>query len=190
MSNKTSTIGARYRWDQVRAGAALGLLGFTLLAVIPSNAHAQDGSETPPPAAGSSEPVQPAAPASVPNEVAALSPSISDVQIVGPWQVGDDQGVWRSLMLQPGSDTTKSRFFVQQISESGTSPAVVATTEVAEVATLDGTIVGYRADQPAEGDKSGLTLFFDIVPTGGEISETYEFFISPGQPYRFGPASN
>ncbi len=128
--------------------------------------------------------------AEVMTAIANLSPIIGDVQIVGPWVEGDRNGVWRTIMTQALGETKGSRFFYQQVQERDGKPVVVASTEVTEIATIEGAIVGYRADAPAEGKESNLTLFFDIVPLDGEISETYELFVAPGQPYRFGPASN
>lgn len=128
--------------------------------------------------------------AEVMGAIANLSPIIGDVQIVGPWVEGDRNGVWRTIMTQALGETKGSRFFFQQVEERDGKPTVVASTEVTEIADVDGAIVGYRADAPAEGEESNLTLFFDIVPLDGEISETYELFVAPGQPYRFGPASN
>ncbi|WP_279479500.1 hypothetical protein [Aureimonas sp. SK2] len=122
--------------------------------------------------------------------IAGLSPLIGDVQIVGPWADGERNGVWRTIMTQAMGETKGSRFFFQQVQEQDGKPVVIASTEVTEIAEVNGAIVGYRADAPAEGQESNLTLFFDIVPLDGEISETYELFVAPGQPYRFGPASN
>lgn len=140
---------------------------------------------SPAPAAGSAE-----RNAEVMSAIAALSPIIGDVQIVGPWAVDGRNGVWRTIMTQALGETKGSRFFFQQVEERDGKPTVVSSTEVTEIAEVDGAIVGYRADAPAEGQESNLTLFFDIVPMDGEISETYELFVAPGQPYRFGPASN
>jgi hypothetical protein len=128
--------------------------------------------------------------AEVMGAIATLSPIIGDVQIVGPWAVDGRNGVWRTIMTQALGETKGSRFFFQQVEERDGKPTVVSSTEVTEIAEVDGAIVGYRADAPAEGQESNLTLFFDIVPMDGEISETYELFVAPGQPYRFGPASN
>jgi hypothetical protein len=123
--------------------------------------------------------------------IANLAPMIGDVQIVGPWVDGARHGIWRTIMTQTAGEATGSRFFVQQIEEKDGSASVVSSSvEVTEIAAIEGAITGYRADPPAEGEESNLTLFFDIVPTDGEIAETYELFVAPNQPYRFGPASN
>ncbi|WP_156420955.1 hypothetical protein [Aureimonas sp. AU22] len=161
----------------------------------------QDSAPAPaPPAPASPDVTQPGAaakPAPTPEQnaevmsaISNLSPIIGDVQIVGPWVEGERNGVWRTIMTQALGETKGSRFFFQQVEEREGKPVVVASTEVTEIAEVDGAIVGYRADAPAEGQESNLTLFFDIVPLDGEISETYELFVAPGQPYRFGPASN
>ncbi len=128
--------------------------------------------------------------ADVLSAIANLSPMIGDVQIVGPWAEGDRNGVWRTIMTQSVGETKGNRFFYQQVEERDGKAVVVNSTEVTEIQTVQGAIVGYRADAPAEGQESNLTLFFDIVPLDGEITETYELFVAPGQPYRFGPASN
>lgn len=149
------------------------------------------------PAPAASAPTAPASSASTVEQnadvmaaIAGLSPLIGDVQIVGPWADGERNGVWRTIMTQAMGETKGSRFFFQQVQERDGRPVVIASTEVTEIAEVNGAIVGYRADAPAEGQESNLTLFFDIVPLDGEISETYELFVAPGQPYRFGPASN
>lgn len=119
-----------------------------------------------------------------------LATAIGDVQIVGPWVDGERRGVWRTVMTQNVGEAAGNRFFVQQLQEADGAMSVASTTEVTEIASVNGAVVGYRADAPAEGEESNLTLFFDIVPLDGEISETYELFVAPGQPYRFGPATN
>jgi predicted secreted protein len=167
----------------------------------PAAPAAQDSAPAPAaPAPASPDVTQPGAaakPAPTPEQnaevmsaISNLSPIIGDVQIVGPWVEGERNGVWRTIMTQALGETKGSRFFFQQVEERQGKPVVVASTEVTEIAEVDGAIVGYRADAPAEGQESNLTLFFDIVPLDGEISETYELFVAPGQPYRFGPASN
>lgn len=128
--------------------------------------------------------------AEVLSAIANLAPMIGDVQIVGPWTDGDRHGVWRTIMTQTAGEATGSRFFVQQLEEKDGRASVSSSTEVTEIAALDGAIVGYRADPPAEGQESSLTLFFDVVPSDGEVSQTYELFVSPNEPYRFGPATN
>ena len=52
------------------------------------------------------------------------------------------------------------------------------------------TVVGYRADEPSSEEPSGLSLFFEIVPRDGEISETYELHVQPDGSYDFGFATN
>lgn len=120
-----------------------------------------------------------------------LSPLVQDVQIVGPWSDGDEHGVWRTVMLQPAGDDAETHFFIQQLDASGHDGlAVRSSHEITEVAQIDGQIVGYRADDPNEVEPNSLSLFFEVVPSDGEISETYELHFTPGQPYIFGPASN
>ncbi|NDW03360.1 hypothetical protein [Jiella pacifica] len=136
-----------------------------------------------------------AQPAAEPSEFAAavekLSPLVQDVQVVGPWSEGDEHGVWRTVMVQPAGDDAKAHFFIQQLDASGHDGlAVRSTTEIPEIAKMDGQIVGYRADDPNEAEPNSLSLFFEVVPSDGEISETYELHFMPGQPYMFGPASN
>ncbi|WP_062226078.1 hypothetical protein [Aureimonas frigidaquae] len=145
--------------------------------------------ETSAPAAGAAVPAEPAAPAE-PAEITALSPYISDVQVLGPWTAENASGVWRTVLLQKAGEPTGNRFFVQQLQENDGTLSLVSSTEITEVAELDGAIVGYRADQPSEDSPSTLSLYLDIVPLDGEISETYELFMTPGEAYRFGPASN
>ncbi|WP_157944557.1 hypothetical protein [Mangrovicella endophytica] len=123
-------------------------------------------------------------------QVQALPVAIQDVQVVGPWSEGERHGVWRGVMLHEPRDDARYRFFIQQIEEVGGAFQIKATTEVKEMASIDGAVVDYRADEPEEGDTTSLTLFFDIVPSDGEIAETYELHVFTGQPYTFGPASN
>ena len=123
--------------------------------------------------------------------IQALPTPIEDVQVVGPWSDGDKSGVWRTVMLQVGPPEKESyRFFIQQIDKSAGSTGVLSTTEIKEINSVNGAIVGYRADEPSEEDTTGLTLFFDIVPSDGEIAETYELHYFKDQPYTFGPATN
>lgn len=174
------------------------LLASTLLALAPSVALAQTAPEAPPasaPAAGGEVPAaQPqdeaARNAKVLSAIANLDPLVGDVQLVGPWTDGDRHGVWRTIMTQPAHETGGNRFFVQQIEQTGDTSRVSSSVEVTEVAEVKGAVVGYRADAPAEGQESNLTLFFDILPLDGEVTDTYELFIAPNTPYRFGPATN
>lgn len=123
--------------------------------------------------------------------VGTLPTGIEDVQVVGPWMDGDRSGVWRTIMMQVGTSERESyRFYIQQIERTGETQGVIATTEITEMPGIDGAIVGYRAEEPSEEDPSGLTLFFDIVPSDGEIAETYELHFFKDQPYTFGPATN
>ncbi|MCE7028029.1 hypothetical protein [Jiella avicenniae] len=120
-----------------------------------------------------------------------LSPLVQDVQVVGPWSEGDEHGVWRTVMVQPAGENAKTHFFIQQLDASGHDGlAIRSTTEIPEIAKMDGQVVGYRADDPNEAEPNSLSLFFEVVPSDGEISETYELHFMPGQPYVFGPASN
>jgi hypothetical protein len=128
--------------------------------------------------------------AEVLSAISNLAPMIGDVQIVGPWTDADRHGVWRTIMTQTAGEATGSRFFVQQLEEKDGRASVASSTEVTEIAAVDGAIVGYRADPPAEGQESSLTLFFDVLPSDGEVSQTYELFVAPNEPYRFGPATN
>ncbi|WP_210168851.1 hypothetical protein [Aureimonas sp. D3] len=122
--------------------------------------------------------------------ISALDPMIGDVQLVGPWTDGERHGVWRTVMTQPAKEDGGNRFFVQQIEQSAEGSRVSSSVEITEIADVKGAVVGYRADPPAEGQESNLTLFFDILPLDGEVTDTYELFIAPNTPYRFGPASN
>ena len=175
--------------------SAVALLAFSLAAqaqdAAPPSAAPAPAEATPAPAEGTA-PAALAAPAdpAIAAAVAALSTAIGDVQIVGPWVDGERRGVWRTVMTQNIGEAAGNRFFVQQLEERDGTMSVATTTEVTEIASVNGAVVGYRADAPAEGEESNLTLFFDIVPLDGEISETYELFVAPGQPYRFGPATN
>lgn len=99
--------------------------------------------------------------------------------------------MWRTVMLQVGPPEKESyRFFIQQLEKAVATTSILATTEIKEIPGIDGAIVGYRADEPSEEDTTSLTLFFDIVPSDGEISETYELHYFKDQPYTFGPATN
>ncbi|MCM2504282.1 hypothetical protein NDN16_11425 [Aureimonas altamirensis] len=130
------------------------------------------------------------APAATAPELDQLSPYITDVQVLGPWADGESNGVWRTVLLQAAGDPDGNRFFVQQVREDEGQLSVLTTTEIVEVSRLNGAIVNYRADEPSEDAPSTLSLFLDIVPLDGEIAETYELFVTPGEPYVFGPASN
>ncbi|WAJ31022.1 hypothetical protein [Antarcticirhabdus aurantiaca] len=154
---------------------------------------------TPPAAAPAPEPATPSNEAAAPSDaagelaskVAAFDPYVEDVQVVGPWTEGDKAGVWRTVMVREADDPEAYRFFVQSVTDDGGKLVVRDTTEITELADIEGGIVGYRADEDGEDTSDGLTLFFDIVPSDGEISETYELhFFGAGKPYQFGPASN
>ena len=149
------------------------------------------------PASSGGQPSSSAAPQATANTaadagalVAALSPVIGDVQVMGEWRNGDHRGVWRTVMVQVPGETKGNRFFVQQIEETDKAMQVANTTEINEVAQVNGAVTGYRADEPTEGLENSLSLFFDIVPLDGEIADTYELFFTPNEPYTFGPASN
>lgn len=171
-------------------------------AVTAAPAFAQEAATPDAPSAAEGAPAVPAgetpaaaeASAASPDEVAAavaaLPVAVGDVQVVGPWVDGERRGVWRTVMTQDAGETAGNRFFLQRIEETDGGMSVAETTEVTEIAEIEGAVVGYRTDAPPEGQESTLTLFFDIVPLDGEISETYELFVTPGQPYRFGPATN
>lgn len=132
-----------------------------------------------------------AAPAGDPAAAAASLPAIiEDVQVVGPWTEGETSGIWRTIMMQVGAGEESYRFFVQRIEKTGGRQAVLSTTEIKEVSGVKGAIVGYRADEPSEGNASGLSLFFDIVRPDGEIPETYELHFQNDATYTFGPATN
>jgi hypothetical protein len=111
--------------------------------------------------------------------------------VVGPWIDGDKSGVWRTAMVQVGTGEKESyRFFIQQVEKAAGVATVLTSTEIKEVTGVNGSIVGYRADEPTEGDTTGLTLFFDIVPSDGEIAETYELHFQEDRTYTFGPSTN
>ena len=128
-----------------------------------------------------------------------LPTQIEDVQVVGPWTEGGTNGVWRTVMMQVGgAEKEVYRFFVQKLDRVGPGARILDTTEIKEVAGVDGAVVGYRADEPQEDGEgtdggapvSDLTLFFDVVPSNGEIPETYELHFMKDRTYNFGPASN
>ncbi|ALN73337.1 hypothetical protein [Aureimonas sp. AU20] len=160
-------------------------------AAPPSATETTPTTEAPPAPAASLKPQDEAGRnAKVLSAIAGLDPLIGDVQLVGPWTDGDRHGVWRTVMTQPAQENGGNRFFVQQIEQSGDVSHVSSSIEVTEIAEVKGAVVGYRADPPAEGQESNLTLFFDILPLDGEVTDTYELFIAPNTPYRFGPATN
>ncbi|WP_082529485.1 hypothetical protein [Aurantimonas sp. Leaf443] len=119
-----------------------------------------------------------------------LPASVEDVQIVASWSEGEDSGVWRTVMVRSASDPGKYRFFLQQLRVQDGRASLKSTEEVKEINMIEGAVVGYRADEPDPAAPSSLTLFFEIMPVDGEIPETYQLFYTPGEPYRFGPASN
>ncbi|KAA0970541.1 hypothetical protein FPY71_08550 [Aureimonas fodinaquatilis] len=142
-------------------------------------------------APASDAPAQETAPdVTVPAEVISLSPYISDVQVLGPWTDSGKSGIWRTALLVSAGQPNGNRFFVQQVEEGPSDLTVLQTTEITEIAQLNGAIVGYRADEPTPDAPSTLSIFLDIVPLDAEIAETFELFISPDAAYRFGPASN
>jgi len=173
-------------------------LPFVMSATLALAQETTPALQPPAPASDAAPPASPSAPAPdeaarnavVLSAISALAPMIGDVQIVGPWVEGDRHGIWRTVMTQPVAETSGNRFFVQQIEEKSGNNTVIASTEITEIASIEGAVVGYRADAPAAGDDSNLTLFFDIVPLDGEVSESYELFFSPTEAYRFGPATN
>ncbi|KQT48797.1 hypothetical protein ASG43_08075 [Aureimonas sp. Leaf454] len=122
--------------------------------------------------------------------VETLLTEIEDVQVVGPWTEGERNGVWRTVMMQVKGKEDVYRFFIQQLERVNGAQTILSTTEIKEVQSVNGAIVGYRADEPTEGETNSLTLFFDIVPSDGEIAETYELHFTKDSPYTFGPATN
>ena len=157
----------------------------------PSTAEPADGGQTAPPApVAMGTASTPEAIAKAKSAAESLSPMIEDVQIVGPWSDGDKQGVWRTVMVQSPEGETKFHFFVQQLQGSGADLSLKSSKEIPEINQMKGAVVGYRADEPSEDDPTSLTLFFDILPTDGEIAETYQLNYFPNAPYEFGPASN
>ena len=169
------------------------------LALLSSSALAQDGSAPAgdAPAASAAAPSATVTPApSSPNAsqtgsiVDTLSPLIEDVQIVGPWDQDGTKGVWRTVMARDPSDTSRSHFFLQQIAGAEGGAAIARTIEITEIGEMGGAVVGYRADEPSSEEPSGLSLFFEIVPRDGEISETYELHVQPDGSYDFGFATN
>ena len=164
------------------------LPALSLACLLSMPAFAQDAApEGAEPQTMPSETATQAAPAP---ELDQLSPYITDVQVLGPWADGESNGVWRTVLLQAAGDPDGNRFFVQQVQEVEGQLSVLSTTEIVEIAGLNGAIVNYRADEPSADAPSTLSLFLDIVPLDGEIAETYELFVTPGEPYTFGPASN
>lgn len=172
--------------------ASLLLAGPALAQDAPTPAEPQAGAPAAEPQAGAAAaPSGGQAAGQYAAAVESLSPLVQDVQVVGPWNDGDQSGVWRTVMVQPAGDDAKPHFFIQQLDASGHDGlSLRSTAEITEIATLDGQIVGYRADDPGEAQTNSLSLFFEFVPADGEISETYELHFTPGQPYIFGPASN
>lgn len=180
----------------------LGRVGFSVLLVTSTGiSHAQDGEEaadSPPPAVSGMATQTPSASKATGDRSASaavaaaknLSPLVEDVQVVGPWSSDGRQGVWRTVMVQSPADQTEFHFFVQQLDGSGTDLSLIASTEIAEVNQMDGAIVGYRVDEPSPEHLDSLTLFFDILPADGEVSETYELHFFADGPYNFGPATN
>ncbi|RFC66287.1 hypothetical protein DYI37_02220 [Fulvimarina endophytica] len=126
----------------------------------------------------------------VANLVGTLSPLIEDVQILGPWIEGERNGVWRAVMARSPAQPTVSQFYLQQIAPSADGAQIVRSINVDEVGALGGAVVGYSADEPTEGQEGSLTVFFEIVPSDGEISETYQLNAQPDGSYEFGIATN
>lgn len=194
----------------IRSASTFAGVSLAALMMVQNAALAQ-ATDAAPAAAPAAEQAAPAAPAAT-NEAApaapataapaaggandpaaaaeALSPLIEDVQIVGPWSDGDVQGVWRTIMVQSPADETDYHFFVQQLEGSGTNLTLRSSTEIRELNQIEGAVVGYRADEPSETEPNSLSLFFDLLPSDGEIAETYELHFFPDQPYMFGPATN
>lgn len=171
---------------------ALLFLSAALGSAVPA-AHAQEAqAPTPAPqAAQHDEAAAGPALAAGPEQVAEkLSPMVEDVQVVGPWTNGGESGVWRTVMMKSPAGENRYHFFVQQLTGTDAELTLKASTEIAEINTVDGSIVGYRADEPSQEAPSGLTLFFDVLPSGAEIAETYEMHFFPDAPYDFGPATN
>lgn len=156
----------------------------------PAPAPATGSAQAPEPAASE----MPAAETSLGADAAAAATSlptmIEDVQVVGPWTETGKSGVWRTIMMQVGATKESYRFFVQRIEKAGETSSVRSTTEIKEIPGVNGTIIGYRADEPSAENSGGLSLFFDIVPADGEIAETYELHFQNDTSYTFGPATN
>ena len=163
----------------------------------PALGDGSDASTSPAPPAAATAPVasdgtpsSPEATAKAKVAAEALSPLVEDVQVVGPWSDGDKQGVWRTVMVQSPEAETRFHFFVQQLEGTGADLKMLSSSEISEINTIKGAVVGYRADEPSEDAPNSLTLFFDILPTDGEIAETYQLNYFPNAPYEFGPATN
>lgn len=154
----------------------------------PSADASSNGSAAP--AASEGTPSSPEATARSNDAAETLSPLVEDVQVVAPWSDGDKQGVWRTVMVQSPEAETKFHFFVQQLEGTGTDLKILSSKEIPEINRIKGAVVGYRADEPSEDETNSLTLFFDILPTDGEVAETYQLHYFPNQPYEFGPATN
>ncbi len=154
----------------------------------PSAAASAGGTTAP--AVSDGTPSSPEATAKAKSAADALSPLVEDVQVVGPWSDGDKQGVWRTVMVQSPEAETKFHFFIQQLEGTGTDLKMLSSNEIPEINRMKGAVVGYRADEPSDDDTKSLTLFFDILPTDGEVAETYQLHYFPNMPYEFGPATN
>jgi hypothetical protein len=119
--------------------------------------------------------------------IAAIPPSVEDVQIAGTWQQEGKSGAYRVIISRSGGDTVTARLFVQWIvyGEVGES-TIQNSIEIKEFASLNLDIV----DITSESDTDGLSLFIDTIDPSGSADQQYELHIIGPTDYRFGPATN
>jgi hypothetical protein len=119
--------------------------------------------------------------------IAAIPPSVEDVQIAGTWQQEGKSGAYRVVISRSGGDAVTARLFVQWIAygEAGES-TVENSMEITEFAPLNLDIV----DITSESDADGLSLFVDTIDPSGSADEQYELHVIGPNDYTFGLATN
>lgn len=124
----------------------------------------------------------------VADSVAALSPAIQDVRVLGTWEKDGQKGAYRVIVARSGPEPT-ARIFVQWVArESDGTVKVQRSVDIQEMIELKRNV----GNLVAEADADGLSIFLEMIdPTAANAAkESYELFIDDDETYRFGPASN
>lgn len=116
--------------------------------------------------------------------VAAIDPSIREVQVPGGWEKDGRKGLYR-VVLARSADAT-SHLFVQWLATGpdGT-PSLERSLEIGEVAALKLAVADFTTDI-----QDGLSVFVEIANPAADAPASYELIVEDDGTYRFGPASN
>ena len=120
----------------------------------------------------------------LPDNVAAIDPSIREIRVPGGWEKDGKKGLYRVVLSRSGDGT--SHLFVQWLAlgADGT-PSLERSIEIAEVAAQKLAVSDFTTD--LEG---GLAVFVAIANPSGDDPASYELIVEDDGSYRFGPASN